>query len=47
MGSRLLVELGKVLKAQVRGCDYCFRYGGDEFIVLLNGRGRRVGQDRG
>ncbi|MBX3022834.1 MAG: GGDEF domain-containing protein [Bdellovibrionales bacterium] len=35
VGSRLLVELGKVLKGQVRGCDYCFRYGGDEFIVLL------------
>lgn len=35
VGSRLLVELGKVLKGQVRACDYCFRYGGDEFIVLL------------
>ncbi len=35
VGSRLLVELGKVLKAQVRSCDYCFRYGGDEFIVVL------------
>jgi diguanylate cyclase (GGDEF)-like protein len=37
VGSRLLVELGKVLRAQVRSCDYCFRYGGDEFIVLLSG----------
>lgn len=35
VGSRLLVELGKVLKTQVRASDYCFRYGGDEFIVLL------------
>jgi diguanylate cyclase (GGDEF)-like protein len=35
VGSRLLVELGKVLRGQVRSCDYCFRYGGDEFIVLL------------
>ena len=35
VGSRLLVELGKVLRKQVRACDYCFRYGGDEFIVLL------------
>lgn len=35
VGSRLLVELGKVLKAQVRSCDYCFRYGGDEFVVIL------------
>lgn len=39
VGSRLLVELGKVLKGQVRACDYCFRYGGDEFIVLLGNAG--------
>lgn len=35
VGSKLLIELGKVLKNQVRYCDYTFRYGGDEFIVLL------------
>ena len=35
VGSRLLNEIGKVLRGQVRACDYCFRYGGDEFIVLL------------
>ena len=35
VGSRLLIELGHVLKSQVRTCDYCFRYGGDEFIVVL------------
>ena len=35
VGSRLLFELGKILKSQVRSCDYLFRYGGDEFIVLL------------
>ena len=34
-GSKLLIELGKVLRTQVRAYDYCFRYGGDEFIVLL------------
>ena len=34
-GSKLLIELGNVLRTQVRACDYCFRYGGDEFIVLL------------
>ncbi len=37
VGSRLLVELGNVLSRQIRSCDYAFRYGGDEFIVLLNG----------
>ena len=35
VGSKLLMELGKVLKSQVRSCDYTFRYGGDEFIILL------------
>lgn len=35
VGSKLLVEVGKVLRAQVRSCDYTFRYGGDEFIVVL------------
>ncbi len=35
VGSKLLLELGKILKAQVRACDYLFRYGGDEFIVIL------------
>ena len=39
VGSKLLIELGKVLAAQVRACDYCFRYGGDEFIVLLSNAG--------
>jgi diguanylate cyclase (GGDEF)-like protein len=37
VGSKLLIELSKVLRLQVRSCDYCFRYGGDEFIVLLGG----------
>ena len=35
VGSKLLLELGKVLRTQVRACDYLFRYGGDEFIVIL------------
>lgn len=35
IGSRLLEEVGKVLKAQVRGVDSIFRYGGDEFVILL------------
>ena len=39
VGSKLLIELGKILKDQVRACDYCFRYGGDEFIVLLSNAG--------
>lgn len=39
VGSKLLIELGRVLKDQVRSCDYTFRYGGDEFIVLLGNSG--------
>ncbi len=35
IGSKLLVELGQLLRGQVRACDYAFRYGGDEFIILL------------
>ena len=35
VGSKLLIELGRVLKDQIRNCDYAFRYGGDEFIILL------------
>lgn len=39
VGSKLLMEIGKVLRDQVRSCDYTFRYGGDEFIVILGGSG--------
>ena len=35
VGSQLLVEIGRLLKACLRTCDYAFRYGGDEFIVVL------------
>ena len=35
VGSQLLAEVGQVLKAHVRGVDSIFRYGGDEFTVLL------------
>jgi diguanylate cyclase (GGDEF)-like protein len=35
VGSQLLAEVGQVLKSQVRGVDSVFRYGGDEFTVLL------------
>jgi diguanylate cyclase (GGDEF)-like protein len=35
VGSRLLVDMAAVLKTQLRGTDLVYRYGGDEFIVLL------------
>lgn len=35
VGSHLLVELGGLLSSSVRKSDYAFRYGGDEFVVIL------------
>ena len=35
VGSYLLKILADVFKGQVRNSDYCFRYGGDEFIIIL------------
>jgi len=31
----LLAEVGYLIKAQLRLIDFAFRYGGDEFVVLL------------
>ncbi|WP_242346740.1 GGDEF domain-containing response regulator [Anaeromyxobacter terrae] len=36
-GSRLLVEVGRVLRACVREEDVVVRYGGDEYVVILAG----------
>lgn len=35
VGSRLLYEVGTTIKSRLRLIDYAFRYGGDEFVVLL------------
>jgi len=35
VGSKLLADLGYRIKAKLRLIDYAFRYGGDEFVVLL------------
>jgi diguanylate cyclase (GGDEF)-like protein len=35
VGSRLLAEIGNTIKSRLRLIDYAFRYGGDEFVVLL------------
>jgi diguanylate cyclase (GGDEF)-like protein len=39
-GSRLLAEIARTIKQNVRGIDSAFRYGGDEFIVLLPQTGK-------
>jgi diguanylate cyclase (GGDEF)-like protein/putative nucleotidyltransferase with HDIG domain len=34
-GDKLLKEVGKVIKAQLRDYDFLARYGGDEFVALI------------
>jgi diguanylate cyclase (GGDEF)-like protein len=40
VGSRLLAEIGSALKSRCRLIDFAFRYGGDEFVVLLPQTGK-------
>ncbi|HYE23859.1 MAG TPA: sensor domain-containing diguanylate cyclase [Clostridia bacterium] len=40
VGSKLLGEIGYTIKAHLRLIDYAFRYGGDEFVVLLPQTGK-------
>ena len=35
IGSKLLAEVGYTIKANLRLIDFAFRYGGDEFVILL------------
>src|ERR1700723_4252772 len=35
VGSKLLAEIGQLLKTNCRLIDFAFRYGGDEFVILL------------
>ncbi|MGA7312586.1 MAG: sensor domain-containing diguanylate cyclase [Silvibacterium sp.] len=44
IGSRVLAEVGQGLKSLVRDVDSVFRYGGDEFIVLLPEMGKAGAQ---
>ncbi len=41
IGSRLLAEIGGTIKNHLRLIDYAFRYGGDEFVVLLPQTGKQ------
>lgn len=42
LGSRVLVEVGALLRACTRATDIVARYGGDEFVVVLPDTGRRT-----
>jgi diguanylate cyclase (GGDEF)-like protein len=37
VGSRVLVELSRIFKSSIRTSDYAFRYGGDEYVIVLSG----------
>jgi len=39
VGSQLLVDIARTLKKYTRRTDQLFRYGGDEFIIILNDKG--------
>ncbi len=35
IGSKLLAEVGQIVKSACRRIDFAFRYGGDEFVIVL------------
>ncbi len=46
VGDKVLNYLGSVLKREVGDRDYCIRYGGDEFILILNDCTVQEGRER-
>jgi diguanylate cyclase (GGDEF)-like protein/putative nucleotidyltransferase with HDIG domain len=47
-GDRILRSLARVIRSQLRGCDTCVRYAGDEFIVTIPGVGKQeIGKMQG
>jgi diguanylate cyclase (GGDEF)-like protein len=44
IGSKIIQQLGQMLFENIRSCDYGFRYGGDEFVIILTGTGAKAGK---
>jgi diguanylate cyclase (GGDEF)-like protein len=44
-GDRCLGEVARVMESSVRNTDRCFRWGGDEFVVVLPGSAREPADD--
>ncbi len=36
VGSNVLVQISKLIKECIRGTDFAFRYGGDEYVIVLS-----------
>lgn len=45
VGSEFLCAMGRIIKNAVRTGDYVFRYGGDEFVILLRKASTHRGQE--
>jgi diguanylate cyclase (GGDEF)-like protein len=44
-GDRCLGEVARVMESSLRSSDRCFRWGGDEFVVVLPGSGQEAAHD--
>jgi diguanylate cyclase (GGDEF)-like protein len=47
VGTQLLKDVGVVIKETVRTSDYIYRYGGDEFVIILPDENIETGKNVG